>query len=121
MVLDGVDVAPGGSCALHARASGGECGGEVAEGRRECRACMSNGEGDELYCFLVFLEGRDEGGILVGLGFEFVFTTQVPTESDLDDNESAEFLVEVGRIWGGGVGYPPGVNEVRRCAVTNGM
>ena len=94
MVRDGVDVAPGGSCALHARASGGECGGEVVEGRRECRACMSNGEGDELYCSPVFLEGRDEGDVLVGLGFEFVFTPQVPTKSDLDDNESAEFLVE---------------------------
>ena len=79
MVRDGVDVAPGGSCALFARAGGGECGGEVVEGRRECRAFMSDGEGDELYCSLLFLEGRGEGGVLVGLGFEFVFTSQVPT------------------------------------------
>ncbi len=106
MVRDGVDVALGGSYALHARASGGECGGEVADGRRECRACMSDGEGDELCCSPVFLEGRDEGDVLVGLGFEFVFTSQLPTESDLDDNESAEFLVEGSRIWRGGAGYP---------------
>ncbi len=82
---------------------------------------MSNGEDDELHCSPLFLEGRDEGDVLVGLGFEFVFTSQVPTESDLDDNESAEFLVEGGRVWGGEVGYPLGVNEVRRCAVTSGM
>jgi hypothetical protein len=94
MVRDGVDVAPYGSCALHARASGGKSGGEVAEGRRECRAYMSDGEGDELYCSPVFLEGRDEGDVLVGLGFEFVFTPQVPSKSDLDDNENADFLVE---------------------------
>jgi hypothetical protein len=112
---------PGGSYAFHARASGGECGGEVVEGRRESHACKSDGEGDKLYYSPVFLEGRDEGDVLVGLGFEFVFTSQVPTKSDLDDNESADFLVEGGRIWGGGVGYPPGVNEVRCCVVTSGM
>ncbi len=50
---------------------------------------MSNGEGDELYCSPVFLESRDEGDVLVGLGFEFVFASQVPAESDLDGNESA--------------------------------
>ncbi len=55
---------------------------------------MSDGEGDALYCSPVFLEGRDEGDVLVGLGFEFVFTPQVPTKSNLDDKESAEFLVE---------------------------
>ena len=55
---------------------------------------MFNGEGDEPHCSPVFLEGRDEGDVLVDLGFEFVFTPQVPTKSDFDDNESAEFLVE---------------------------
>ncbi len=94
MVRDGVDYAPGGFCAFHTRASGGKSGGEVVEGRRECRACMSDGEDDELYCSPVFLERRDEGDVLVSLGFEFVFTSQVPTKSDLDNNESAEFLVE---------------------------
>jgi hypothetical protein len=79
MVRDGECVAPGGSCALHARASGGECGGEVVMGRLECRACVSNGEDDELYCSPMFLESRYEGDVLVDLGFEFVFTSQVPT------------------------------------------
>ncbi len=86
MVRYGVGVASGGSCVLFARASGGECGGEVGEGRLECRACMSDGEGDEIHCSPMFLEGRDEGNVLNDLGFEFVFTSQVPTESDLDDN-----------------------------------
>ncbi len=67
---------------------------------------MLNGEGDEFHCSRVFSEGRDEGDVLVGLGFEFVFTSQVPTKYDLGDNESAEFLVERGRIWGGGIGHP---------------
>jgi hypothetical protein len=121
MVLDGVGVAPGGSCALLARAGGGECGGEGVEGRRECRAYMSNGEGSKLHRSPVFLEGRDERDVLVGLGFEFVFTSQVPTKSDLDDNVSAKFLVEGGRVREGGVGYPLGVNKLRRCAVTIGI
>ena len=47
---------------------------------------MSDGEGDELHRSLVFLEGRDEGGVFNDLGFESVFTSQVPTESDLNDN-----------------------------------
>ncbi len=59
---------------------------------------MSNGEGDELHCSPMFLKSRDEGDALVGLGFEFVFTSQDPTESDLDDNEGAEFIVEGGQI-----------------------
>jgi hypothetical protein len=67
---------------------------------------MSDGEGDELHCPSVFLKGFDERDVLVGLGFALVFTSQVPTESDLDDDERAKFLVERGRIREGGVGYP---------------
>jgi hypothetical protein len=67
---------------------------------------MSNGEGDELHCSLVFLEGRDEGDVLVRLGFEFVFTSQVPAESDLDDDESAEFLLKEVRSGEGESGTP---------------
>jgi len=69
----------------------------------------------------MFPEFRDEGDVLVGLGFAFLFTSQVPTESDLDNDESAKLLVEGCRIWGGGVGYPPGIDEARWCAVTSGM
>jgi hypothetical protein len=82
---------------------------------------VSDGEGDKRDGPPVFLELRDEGDVLVGLGFAFFFTSQVPTESDLDDDESAKFLVEGCRIWGGGVGYPPGVYEVRSCSVTGCM
>jgi hypothetical protein len=69
----------------------------------------------------MFPEFRDKGDVLVGLGFAFFFTSQVPTKSDLDDDEIAQFLVEGCRIWEGGVGYPPGIDEVRCCAVTSGM
>jgi hypothetical protein len=82
---------------------------------------VSDGEGDKLDGPPVFLELRDEGDVLVGLGFAFFFTSQVPTESDLDDDESAKFLVEGCRIWGRGVRYPPGVYEVRGCSVTGCM
>jgi hypothetical protein len=82
---------------------------------------MADGEGDKHYCPPMLPEFRDEGDVLVGLGFTFFFTSQVPTESDLDDDEGAKFLVEGCRVWGGGVGYPPGVDEVRCCAVTSGI
>ena len=82
---------------------------------------MADGEGDKHYCPPMFPELRDEGDVLVGLGLAFFFTSQVPAESDLNDHESAEFLVEGCRIWGGGVGYPPGVYEVQGCAVASGM
>jgi hypothetical protein len=71
MVRDDGCADPGYSCALYARASDGECGGEVVEGRLECRFCMADGEGDERYYPPMFLEFRDEGDLLVGLGFAF--------------------------------------------------
>ncbi len=82
---------------------------------------MSDGEGDKYYCPPMFPELRDEGDVLVGLGLAFFFTFQVPAESDLNDDERSEFLVEEYRVWGGGVGYPPGVYEVRGCAVSGCM
>jgi hypothetical protein len=82
---------------------------------------MTDGEGDKQNCPPMLLEFRGEGDVFVGLGFAFFFTFKVATESDLDDDEGAKFLVEGRRIWGGGVGYPPGVYEVRSCAVTSCM
>ncbi len=55
-------------------------------------------------------KGRDEGGVLCGLGLMFGVAANVPAESDLDDNECAEALVEGGRVRGGGVRDPSGVN-----------
>ena len=77
----------------------------MVEGRLGGHACVFNGEGDEFQCSPMFLDGRYEGGVFSDLGFEYVFTSNVPRKSDLDDNYSAELLVEGDRIWEGGVGY----------------
>jgi hypothetical protein len=69
----------------------------------------------------MFPELHDEVDVLVGLDLAFFFTSQIPAESDLNDDESAEFLVEGCRVRGGGVGYSPGVYEVRGCAVSGSM
>ena len=59
---------------------------------------MADGEGDELYASPVFSEGREEGGILLGLGLEFGLAAKIKTESDFDDDERAMHLVEGGRV-----------------------
>ncbi len=45
----------------------GECGGEVVEGPCECCTRVPYGDGDELHPPLLSLEGRNEGGVLLGL------------------------------------------------------
>ncbi len=72
---------------------------------------MAYRKGDELHISPVSFEGRDEGGVLRGLGFEFGVAAEVPAKSDFDDDEGAEALVEGGRVRGGGGGvkYPSGV------------
>ena len=82
---------------------------------------MSDGEGDELHSPPVLPEGLDEGKVLVGLVFSFVLASQVPAESDLDDDEDAVFLVEGVRVRGWGVWYSSGVDEVRCRAVAGGV
>ncbi len=62
---------------------------------------MADGEGDELYSSPVFSEGREEGSVLLGLGFEFGLASKITTESDFDDDERAVDLVEGGRVRGG--------------------
>jgi hypothetical protein len=72
----GVVVALVGSCGLHSWSKGREGGGEVFECRCKRRAGVSNWEGDELHLSLLFLEGRDEGGVyFLGFGCKFIFTT----------------------------------------------
>jgi hypothetical protein len=85
----------------------GEGGGGVGDSRCKRRVCVSNREGDELHCSPVPLEGRDEGGVFLGLGGVCVFAAKVRTESDIDNDDCAKFLVEGGRVRGGGVRYPP--------------
>ena len=67
LVRIGEDVALAGSCVLHSRSYGGECGGEVSEGCRARCAGVSDGEGDVFDLTPMFLESRDEGGVFLGL------------------------------------------------------
>ncbi len=78
-------------------------------------------EGDELHLSPMSLEGRDEGGVLRGLGFVLGVASEVPAESDFDDDEGAEALVEGDRVRGGGFGYPSSVDETRRCSMSSGV
>ena len=64
----GDEAAPAGSCGLHSGSNGGEGGGEMGEIRREGGLGVSGGEGDKLDSSPVSLEGRDERGVLLGLG-----------------------------------------------------
>ncbi len=82
---------------------------------------MAYRKGDEFYMSPVFLEGYDERGVLRGFGFELGVAAEVPAKSDFDDDEGAQALVEGGRVRGGGVGYPSGVYEVRRCSMSGGV
>ncbi len=69
----------------------------------------------------VSLEGRDEGGVLRGFGFELGVAAEVPAKSDFDDDEGAEALVKGGRVRGGGARYPYGVYKIRRCSMSGGV
>ncbi len=68
---------------------------------------MADGDGHKLHPSPVFSEGRDEGGVLLGLFFELNVATEVSTKSDLDDDESALLFVGGGRVGRGGVWDPP--------------
>jgi len=70
----------------------------------------------------VSLEGCYEGGVLRGFGFELSVAADVPAKSDFDDGDGAKALVEGGRVRGGGVRYPSGVdNKIRRCSMSSGV
>ena len=61
------------------------------------------------------------GGVLRGLGFELGVTPEVPAKSDFNDDEGAKALVEGGRVRGGGVRYPSGVDKIWRCSMSSGV
>ncbi len=102
VVRVGVGVAPAGSCKILSRSYGGEGGDELVQRSCKPRSCVAYREGDELHMSPLSLEGRDEGGVLRGLGFVLGVTAEVPANSDFDDDEGAEALVEGGRVRGGG-------------------
>ena len=93
----------------------------MSERPRKCHSCMADGEGDDLHASQVFLECREEGSVLRGIGLECGLASEISTESGIDDDERAELLVEGGRVRGGGVGYPPGIDQARRCTMSGGV
>jgi hypothetical protein len=121
MVRVGVGDAPIGSCGLRSRSNGGEGGDEMCQRPRERHSCVAYRKGDELHMSPMSLEGRDEGGVLRGLGFELGFAAEVPAKSHFDDDEGAEALVEGGLVRGGGVRCPCGVDKIRRCSMSSGV
>ena len=94
----GVDNTLVGSCSLYVWADGGEGNGEVDECRYERGACVSDWKGDKLHHSLVFLEGRDEGGVFLGLLHELDDVFEVSAKADLDDDEVVMFLVKGRRV-----------------------
>ncbi len=77
----------------------GEGGGEVVECRCERDTCVSDWEGDELHdSSPMFLEGRDEGGVVLGLLHNLEVEAEIFAKADLDDDEGALILVEGGLV-----------------------
>ncbi len=93
VVRVGVGVTPAGSCRVRSRSNGGEDGDELVQRPCERHSGVAYWEGDELHISPMSLEGRDEGGVLHGLGFVFGVAAEVSAKSDLDDDEGAEALV----------------------------
>ena len=79
----------------------------------KCGARLADRKGHKLHPSLVFSEGRDEGGVLLGLLFEFNVAAEVSAEADLDEDEGALLFDEGGRVGRGSVWEPSGVDEVR--------
>ncbi len=53
---------------------------------------MADGEGNELHPSPIPFEGRDEGGVLLGLLVDLDVAAEVHAEADLDNDEGAFFL-----------------------------
>ena len=85
---------------------GGEGGGEVVQGPSKYSARVADREVHKLHPSPVFSEGRDEGGILLGLLAELNVAAEIPAEADLDEDEGALLSVEGGRV-GRGSGWDP--------------
>jgi len=57
-----------------------------------------DGKGNELHSSPISSESSQEGEVFVGLLLELIVASEVPTEADLDDDEVAYFLVDVGQV-----------------------
>ncbi len=103
---------------LHLWAHCGEGGCEVAEGLFQRCARKSHGDGEKVHSILVFLEGRDEGEIFLGLLYVFDVAAEIFRESDFNENEGAKVLVDVGLVQVGNIKDASSVYEVRRSAMS---
>ncbi len=79
---------------------------------------MADREGHELHPSPGFPEGRDEGGLFLGLLVELDVAAEVRAEADLDENEGALLPVEGGRVGRGSVWDPSCLDEARCCAMS---
>ncbi len=70
-----------GSDLVRGWAGGGEGSGKVDEVSCKCRVRVADGDRDEFHSPLVFLEGRNEGGVFLGLLIMSLVASKVPAES----------------------------------------
>jgi len=110
--------APARASLVNSWANYGEGSGEAVED--PCKRCVrvSDGDGDEFHPPPKFPDGRDEG-LLIGLLFVFLVASEISGESNLHENECAEFLVEGGQVGVGCVRDASSVCEVQRCAMAS--
>ena len=118
MVRGGASGASAGSCSFHIRSDDEEGGGEMVHGLGERGTRVADGEGNELHPSPVSSEGRNEEGVFLCLFLDLNVATEVPTETDLYDDEGALFLVERGRVGGGIVWDPSYIDEVWSCVMS---
>ena len=118
-VHDGLWCAPARAGLVHSWANCGEGNGEVVDG--PCKRCtrVSDLDGDKFPPRPIFPVGRDEGGVLLGLLCVFLVASEISDESNLRENECAEFFVEGGQAGVGCVRDASDVYEFRRCAVAS--
>jgi hypothetical protein len=79
---------------------------------------VADREGHKLHPSPVFSEGRDEGGVLLGIFVKLNVAAEVHAKADLDEDEGALLFVEGGRVGRGSVWDPSCVDEVRCCAMS---
>jgi hypothetical protein len=103
-VRDGVRCAHASVGVVHSWADHREGGGEVVEGPCKCGAHMSNGNADEFHPLPVFLEGRDEGVVPLGISCLFLVASEVSGEPDFSENDGAQFVYQ--SWWFRGMGCP---------------
>ena len=81
--------APAGAGVVRTWANCMEGGCEVVEGPCKCGARVSDGDGDEFHPSAVFLEGRDDGVVLLCLLCLLLVASEVSREPNINENEGA--------------------------------